>query len=127
MLICTVNKEWQDFNPSPLSRRCFSAKELAEVLEKHGFEVNIFGAFPVPRETIKDRFISMLKRGAISLDLVPKSMKGKETLKRLFFGRLSPIPSKVTGGMADQCPLVRLTAYSVASNYKVLYAIGRTQ
>src|SRR5437870_10496788 len=84
LLLCTVNKEWSDFNPSPFSTRYFTARELLDLLHQHQFQVQLSGAFPTNRETIKDDIISFLKRAAVSLDLMPKTMKGKELLKRIF-------------------------------------------
>jgi ubiquinone/menaquinone biosynthesis C-methylase UbiE len=125
LLVCTVNKEWSDFNPSPFSTRYFAAQELGELLKGQGFGVELYGAFPVSRESAKDRMVSVIKRVAVSLHLIPKTMKGKEALKRLFFGRLTLLPPEVTEGMASLYPLVPITGNSVIPDYKVLYAIGR--
>lgn len=125
VLICTVNKEWSDFNPSPFSMRYFAARELGELLAGRGFSVELYGAFPVSGGSAKDRVVSLLKRAAVVLHLIPKTMKGKEVLKRLFFGRLMLIPPEVTDGMAELCPLVPINGDSVISDYKVLYAVGR--
>ena len=127
LLICTVNKEWSDFNPSPFSRRYFSSRELGQLLERHGFGVELFGAFPVLKDSARDRVLSFLKRAAVALHLVPRTMKGREVLKRLFFGRLTPIPPEVTEGMADLEPLVPIATDTVNSSYKVLYAVGRAR
>jgi len=126
VVLCTVNKEWSDFNPSPFSTRYFSTQELGQLLKEHGFGVELYGAFPVATGTAKDRIVSLIKRVAINLHLVPKTMKGKEVLKRLFFGKLVPIPPEITEGMAELCPLVALNGESNSSNYKVLYAVGRS-
>lgn len=126
VLICTVNKEWSEFNPSPLSVRYFGARELAELLGQQGFSFELYGGFPVSRESLKDRVVSLLKRLAVRLHFIPKTMKGKEALKKLFFGRLTPIPPEVTDGMAELSPLVPINGNCVISEYKVLYAIGRT-
>jgi SAM-dependent methyltransferase len=127
VLICTVNKEWPDFNPSPFSTRYFSSRELGELLERHGFGVELFGAFPVLKDSARDRVLSLVKRAAVALHLVPRTMKGREVLKRLFFGRLTPIPPEVTERMAELEPLVRIPTDTVNSSYKVLYAVGRAR
>jgi ubiquinone/menaquinone biosynthesis C-methylase UbiE len=127
VLICTVNKEWSDFNPSPFSVRYFSSQELIELLQRHGFAVELYGAFPVLKDSARDRVLSFLKRVAVALHLVPRTMKGREVLKRLFFGRLTPIPPEVTEGMAELHPLVPIAKKNVNSSYKVLYAVGRVR
>ena len=126
LLICTVNREWSDFNPSPFSTSYFSARELNQLLADNGYQVELYGAFPVSTVTARDMIVSLIKRMAIKLHLVPKTMKGKEVLKRLFFGKLAPIPPEITEGMAELCPLVALNGESNSSNYKVLYAVGRS-
>jgi len=45
LLISTVNKDWLGFNPSPFTFKYFSSSELAELLTKKNFEVQIFGGF----------------------------------------------------------------------------------
>jgi ubiquinone/menaquinone biosynthesis C-methylase UbiE len=125
VLICTVNKEWSDFNPSPFSVRYFSSRELIELLQRQGFAVELYGAFPALKNSARDRVLSLLKRAAVALHLIPRTMKGRAVLKRLFFGRLTPIPPEVTEGMADLEPLVPIAADTVNRSYKVLYAVAR--
>ena len=127
ILICTVNGEWSDFNPSPFSTKYFAARELGELLKRQGFSVELYGGFCVSRASTKDRVVSFVKRVAVSLHLIPKTMKGKEVLKRLFFGRVTLIPPEVTDGMAEIYPLVPIATDSPSSEYKVLYAIARAQ
>ena len=127
VLICTVNKEWADFNPSPFSTRYFAAQELGELLKEKGFSLELYGAFPVSRRSVKDRIVSVIKQVAILLHLIPKTMKGKEVLKWLFFGRLTSIPPELTDGMAQVYPLVPLTENCVLSDYKVLFGVGRVR
>jgi ubiquinone/menaquinone biosynthesis C-methylase UbiE len=126
LLICTVNKEWPDFNPSPFSTRYFSSRELAGLLEKHQFDVELCGAFPVARESAKDRMLSVLKRAAVSLHLIPKTMRGKEILKRIFLGRLVALPDELQEGIADYRLPVPILSGVNSSQYKVLYAVCRT-
>jgi SAM-dependent methyltransferase len=125
VLICTVNREWSDFNPSPHSHRYFSAHELATLLAEHGFSAELYGAFPVVRATVPDRVVSLIKCVAVSLHLIPKTMKGKEFLKRLFLGKLVTMPPELLPEMGETLPLTRLDGASASSEFKVLYAIGR--
>jgi ubiquinone/menaquinone biosynthesis C-methylase UbiE len=125
VLICTVNKEWSDFNPSPFSTRYFSASELAALMKNHQFDVELLGAFPISTKSAKDRVVSFFKRSAVALHLMPKTMKGKEFLKRVFFGKLVPLPSEVKDGMAEYAPPVPISLETLNPQYKVLYAIAR--
>ena len=124
LLLCTVNKEWSDFNPSPFSTRYFSARELSELLRKHGFRVELQGAFPVKKDSANDHVVSFLKRLAVALHLIPKTMKGKELLKRFFLGSLSPLPSEVHEGMAGYTPPVAISDTEACPRFKILFALA---
>jgi ubiquinone/menaquinone biosynthesis C-methylase UbiE len=125
LLICTVNREWRDFNPSPFSTHYFSAQELVHWLRGHGFGAEILGAFPVRRDSLKDSIVSLAKRMAIALNVMPKTMQGKELLKRVFLGKLTPLPPEVVEGMAAYAPPVPIGDSSLTERFKVLYAVAR--
>jgi len=127
VLICTVNKEWIDFNPSPLSVHYFSAPELCGLLEGKGFACELFAAFPVTVESARDRVVSALKRSAVRLGVIPKTMKGKELLKWLFLGRLAPVPPELTNGAGKFEAPVLVGRGVPVRDFKVLYAVGRVR
>ena len=126
IMICTVNKDWADFNPSPYSYKYFSAPELSGMLQGGGFsDIKVYGECPVDDGGAKDKIISFIKRAAVSLHLMPKTMKGKEFLKRIFFGKLMPMPAEVRDGMAEYIAPVPISAALPNKGYKVLFAVGR--
>jgi len=128
LLINSVNPEWRDYNPSPFSFRYFSAKELSDLLEKYKFQVQIHGAFPVLRTSVSGRVVSVLKRTARSLGVIPKTMKGKAWLKRLFFGKLEAIPNEVNDSLIEEYHApVPICNISSVEEYKVLYALGHNE
>jgi ubiquinone/menaquinone biosynthesis C-methylase UbiE len=124
LILCTVNPEWSDFNPSPFSVRYFSATELSELLVKRGFRVQLQGGFPVARASFVEGAISFLKRVAVAFHLIPKTMKGKEFLKRIFLGKLVRLPSQVEDGAANYLSPAPLSPSSKAMDYKVIYALA---
>lgn len=126
VLLCTVNKEWSDFNPSPFSTRYYSAGELAELLEKQDFQVELYGAFPTSIKSKKDALISYAKRSAVALHVMPKTMKGKALLKRVFYGKLAILPPAVEEGMAELHTLIPIGNDTHNPQYKVLYAVARS-
>ncbi len=124
LIISMVNREWADFNPSPYSTRYFSAQELADLMVKYDFQTDLYGVFPVIKNGLKDQIISGMKKAAVRLRVIPKSMKGKEFLKRIFFGQLAPLPDEVLEGMASfqsPTPLDLKEAY----RYKFIFAVGK--
>jgi ubiquinone/menaquinone biosynthesis C-methylase UbiE len=125
LLICTANKDWSGFNPSPYSHRYFSASELFGLFEQdHFINISLYGDCPVIDKDLKDKLISLIKRMAVNLHIVPKTMKGKEFLKRIFFGRLKELPAEVCEGMSKYTPPACIPYDFPNSRYKVLYITG---
>ena len=125
LLICTVNKDWPDFNPSPYSTKYFSAHELYQLLTERFLDVQLYGAFQATMDSIGDRITSVAKRTAVALNLMPKTMRSKEILKRIFFGKLVTLPAEIEEGMAEYVEPVPIPCDSPNFQHKVLYAVGR--
>jgi len=125
LLICTVNKDWVDFNPSPYSTKYFSAPELYTLMNHNFSKVELFGAFSVIKKSgLRNRLISFIKRTAISLNLMPKTMKAKAIFKRLFFGKLIALPPEIEEGLADYSPPIPISSDHPNSEYKVLFSVA---
>ena len=125
LLICTVNKDWSDFSPSPYSTKYFSAQELYQLLNGKFLDVQLYGAFQATANSMRDKITSIIKRTAIALNLMPKTMKSKEIFKRIFFGKLVPLPAEIEEGMAEYVAPVPISCDSQSFQYKVLYTIAR--
>jgi len=125
LILCSANKDWPDFNPSPYSYKYFSAPELACLLTDNGFvNPEIYADCPIVKEGLKAELVSMLKKIAVALHIIPKTMKGKEVLKRIFCGELVPLPAEITEEMSDYTPPVKISADLSNPRYKVLFAVG---
>jgi len=127
LIICTVNKDWADFNPSPFSVKYFSAPELVASLRENQFEVELFGAYLTSNRLAKEQLVSLAKRTAVALHLIPRTMKYKAFLKRIFFGKLTPLPPEIREGMDEYAPPVPISGEAPDRRYKVLYAIGHAR
>ena len=127
LLIATVNKDWSEFNPSPFSTRYFSVPELSKLLQDNGFRAEFYGAFSALPKGMKEKMIALIKRTAVALHLIPKTMKGKEIFKRIFFGKLIPLPNEIKDGMAEYSPPASISSDSPNFEYKVIYAVARLQ
>lgn len=127
VLIVTVNPQWRAFNPSPLSTRYWSAAELDEVCRRKGFFPQMWGGFPTRPEGVRDLLVGGVKRIAVSLNLIPKTMKGKEALKRLAFGRLEPFPAEIPSRVPAETDLVPLTTGVPCHAFKILYVAARRE
>jgi SAM-dependent methyltransferase len=95
LLIGSVNPDAAGFHPSPFARRYFSAGELRELLRGGGFSAEISGGFREAAASWRERCLASLKRIAGRAGLIPKTMRGRETLKRLVFGRLTTLPPEI--------------------------------
>lgn len=124
LLICTVNPRWPGFHPSPHSVRYLGGSELQEMLRMGGFDAQLYAAFPLPPPTLARTGLLQLRRLAVRLDLIPRTMKGKEVVKRVFSGRLIELPPEITSDFAETSPIVPLTA-GREDQYKVLYLVAR--
>jgi ubiquinone/menaquinone biosynthesis C-methylase UbiE len=125
LILCTVNKEWSDFNPSPYSYTYFCGSELYSLLAATGFkDILIYGSCAVANGSVRDIILSSLKQMAVKLNLMPRTMKGKEFLKRIFMGRLFPLPAEIEDGMAEYEPPVLIDHHFPNQKYKVIFALA---
>ncbi|MDA2912742.1 class I SAM-dependent methyltransferase [Acidobacteriia bacterium AH_259_A11_L15] len=127
LLICSANKDWSGFSPSALSTRYFSVRELHTLLSGKAFRAELFGAFPVAATSNWGRLVLLIRAVAVSLHLIPRTMRGKELLKRVFYGLLAEIKPEIEDGMAELAPLVPIPRDSATSTYKVIFAIARAE
>jgi ubiquinone/menaquinone biosynthesis C-methylase UbiE len=125
LIICTVNKDWEDFHASPYTFKYFSVTELYELMKESFREVKLYGGFPVDKGGAKGEIISLIKRFAVKIKLIPGSLKGRAYLKRIFMGRLIPLPNEITEGMATYEPLWEIPTDKKNEGFKILYAIGK--
>jgi SAM-dependent methyltransferase len=124
LLIATANCEWDGFNPSPLHTRYWSASELREALQEHGFGVQIHAGFPAETGVLH-ACVGFLRRAAVSLGLVPKTMTGKAFLKRIFYGPLRPIPGRIDPREFAHATLTKVQVDTNLARYKVLYVAAQ--
>jgi len=125
VIVCTTNRESPGFNPSPFSTEYLSANQLQIALQEARFDVDLFGAFPVKVQSWQTRMTLLVRRAAVALGLVPRTMRGKELLKKLFYGRLVQVPPSLTEVTHAIEPLVPIEKDSTAAQFRVVYAFAR--
>lgn len=126
LLIVTANREWDGFNPSPFHTRYWSAAELRNSLEAHGFTADFHVGFPAANGPLAT-CVAAMRRAAILLGFVPRTMAGKAFLKRIFYGPLQAIPSRINPGEFAPAPLTRVQADTNLARYKVLYVAAQKE
>jgi ubiquinone/menaquinone biosynthesis C-methylase UbiE len=95
LLIVTANKDLYDFTPSPYSRRYLGVKELEMELAASGFKTEFSGLTNISNVSLRQRILRPMKSLASKLGLIPKTMRGKELLKKLFFGEMTVMPADI--------------------------------
>jgi len=122
IIIATANCEWHGFNRSPFSTKYYTAKELLDLFTDESNSELLVGFHDLPKGN--HYFISYVRHVAVTLRLIPKTMKGKELLKRIFYGKLKPIPNALYDGIGELENLLPYhTVKKEIQNYKQLYLI----
>lgn len=125
VLICAANCERSHFNPSPYSTSYFTARQLVKILDTSGFHTEVFAGFPVTTGGLLNSSLNSLRAVAVKLQLIPKTMKWKARIKRLFFKDLQVMPSELGADLGHVAPVDRINHEEPNKEYKVLYAIGK--
>ncbi|MFH1878743.1 MAG: class I SAM-dependent methyltransferase, partial [Candidatus Omnitrophota bacterium] len=124
LMVCSVNKDWEDFHPSPYTHKYFSVPELSELLSDGFKNVSFYGGFLTRARGPKDKTVSLIKKAAVKFNLIPGSLKARAYLKRMFMGKLMPLPTEVYEEMAFYAEPVEIVRDKVCRDYKIIYAAG---
>lgn len=126
LIIGTANRDCPGFNPSPYSRRYYSAHELHALLRQYGFRAQLYADCPLMAEKPVAKITLALKKGAVKFNLMPKSMKGKEKLKRIFYGKLKQLPSELHEDLDIKYTApVAIDATGPNREHKVIFAVAQ--
>lgn len=124
LIIASVNCEWHGFNPSPFSTKYWSVQDFDQLFQKNQLKSTIsLGFFDKPKGS--STIVSLIRKIAVQLRLIPTTMEGKEKLKRIFYGALKPIPAKIAENMAVIEPLIPYQSATNVALYKQIYIIGQ--
>lgn len=124
-LISYPNNEWGNFNPSPYTFKYFSISEMHHFLESNGFSSKTLLGFQHRTDTFSSKILDLVRTIAVKLRLIPKSFALKDILKRIFFGKLQPIPNELKTTDGELHPLVKYEDYlSDYKSYRVVYTVG---
>ena len=100
VLIATANNDLYDFNPSLHSYKYYGVVELKGLFVRYGFETEFFGATPVSKISMLQKILRPVKKMAVELNLIPKTMAMKKMLKRIVFGKLIKMPAEIKSDTA---------------------------
>ena len=126
LLISTVNCEWNGFHPSPFHTRYWTAEELLEAVKQAGFEARLLTGFPDSARPSDPR--NSLRSIAARWGCIPRTMRGRAVLKRIFYGRLDRIPAQLDQAACVREaaePMIRVDGATDLTHYRNLYLEGR--
>lgn len=125
VLLATANKDLFDFNPSPYSHVYHGTEELQQLFAKEGFSTECFGYMPVEALSLKQKILRPVKKFAVEMGLIPKTMAGKKLLKKLVFGGLISMPAEIRPEMYDYKEPEKLDCALPDTRHKVIYCAAR--
>jgi ubiquinone/menaquinone biosynthesis C-methylase UbiE len=121
LLLVTANPALPDFNPSPFSTRYFNSSELLQLCAQHGFAGQCAGYLNITTVSLRQRVLRPVKKLAVQLNLMPKTMHGKEWLKKLFFGKMTVMPSDISVVDFAYQPPAPVAAGEIDKQHKAIY------
>jgi SAM-dependent methyltransferase len=126
VFIACANPERPSFHESPLSTHYPSARELNRLLTDAGLDATLYGVFPLDT-SLRGRVLRLAAGVATKLHLVPKTLAGRGTLKRIFFGELTPFEGTAAPSRRDaEIPQpVQVSGDRRCDDFRVIYAVGR--
>ena len=120
-LICTANKDLYDFNPSPYSYSYYGTVELTNLFEAQGFKVRLFGGTPISNVTLQQKLLRLIKKAAVNLGIIPRSMASKKLIKRLVFGKMVKMPAEIEENTSSYNSPAPITNEHPDTLYKVIF------
>ncbi len=124
VLLATANKDLADFNPSPFATRYLNPPELADGFGRAGFRTSFLGGSPIDSEGLRSAMLRIAKRIAVTLRIIPESMRGKRLLKRVVFGRLVRMPVELISQGEAYVPPRSIDARLPDTLHQVLYCVA---
>jgi ubiquinone/menaquinone biosynthesis C-methylase UbiE len=121
VLIATANKDLYDFNPSPHSYKYYGVLDLKKLFIKNGFSPAFYGNMPISEASITERMLRPVKKAAVSLKLIPKTMNAKKLLKRIIFGQLVKMPAEITADTVEYIKPNPIPSDVPDKTHKVIY------
>ncbi len=130
LVFCMANKDVPGFQPSRLSTQYYSAADLREISGRHGFDLELFGAFPAPRgrARLAQRTIALGGTALAALAFAPwvyDRLRGITT--RLIGYETHPLAEELTAeqmAVAQTIPLDRLGSDSGIVKHRVIYGVA---
>jgi ubiquinone/menaquinone biosynthesis C-methylase UbiE len=121
ILIVSANKDLYDFTASPYSKRYLGVIELRDELSAAGFACQFAALINTREVSLRQRILRPVKLAASKLGLIPKTMHGKEWLKKIFFGDMAVMPSDISKENIQYSEPKSISSDNADLTHKVIY------
>tara|TARA_B100000886_G_scaffold190530_1_gene131117 strand:+ start:15566 stop:16342 length:777 start_codon:yes stop_codon:yes gene_type:complete len=121
ILISTANKDLYDFNPSPYTYNYYGVIELQQIFKRNNFVTKFFGDVSTKNISFRQKFLRPVKKIAVKLNIVPRSMIGKKILKKLVFGNLVNLPYEIEENMVKYNLPSIISSKKTDREFKVIF------
>ena len=125
ILLTNSNKDLFDFNPSPHSTVYHGVVELKKLFKVHGYRVDFWGSQPLKDSGLMQKTTRIAKLFAVKFGLMPKTMRGKQLLKRFIFGKPVLMPAEIVPGLSGRESLTPLRADRPCTTHKIIFCIAQ--
>jgi len=92
-----------------------------------GPRTTFFGDAPVDYTSLKSKVLSFVKKTIVRMNLMPRTLKGRERLKRMIYGELLPIPPEIGADRLSYAAPQPIAADQPDGQYRVLFAVSEVE
>jgi|APSaa5957512535_1039671.scaffolds.fasta_scaffold07408_7 SAM-dependent methyltransferase len=126
ILIVSANPGLFDFNPSPFTYTYPSVTDMGEYFNINGFKyISAEGGTSTAESGLRQKLLRPVKLIASRLNLIPKTMKGKSWLKKMFFGgEFVSMPNSIVCKENKPIFVNTIEMDKNDTTHKVLYFVG---
>lgn len=135
LILNTPNKDIPGFQESVLSHKYYSASDLFALLNRHHFDTELFGTFPISKRTSRgtpQKFLqAMAKMVGKALDLMPKGEAVKKILNKSIF-HATVLNNEIDDEMIGNAQVENIQLVPIPSDlpdlqHRILYAVASAQ
>lgn len=124
LVIVSANCDYSTFNPCDRATTYFTAQTLAKMMRQQEFEVRIWKGYSDAPKSLKSKMLGLARKIVVSMHLIPNTMKGKELMKRLAYGKLVVLPNEIADGFAEIQEPQNASENDSFGSCKVIYLVG---
>ena len=124
VLISNANKDLYDFSPSPHSFEYHGVKELVKIMQRFDFSVELFGSASIEKLGLIQKVLRIIKKIAVSMNFMPKTMRGKRFIKRVVFGKQVIMPEELFPKENNIETPTQISSKEANTFYKVILCTG---